>query len=121
MLYRIAADGLVLFHLVFILFVLTGGFLALRWRWLVLLHVPAVAWGTAVEFLHLYCPLTVWENLLRERAGGSGYGEDFIEHYLIRLIYPSGLTPQLQLWLGAVVVILNVLAYSWLLRRALRA
>ncbi len=87
MFYRIAADAVVSFHLLFILFVLFGGLLVLRWRWLTWLHLPAATWGVLVEVLHLECPLTRWENLFRQAAGQGGYGGGFIEHYLIPLIY----------------------------------
>ncbi|SDX09231.1 Protein of Unknown function [Pseudomonas syringae] len=115
--YRVAADAVVVFHLVFILFVLFGGLLMLRKPRLALLHIPAIAWGTAVEFLHLYCPLTPLENALRSQAGEQGYDGGFVEHYLIPLIYPAGLTPDIQLWLGAVVVVINVAVYGVLLVR----
>ncbi|KIH83279.1 DUF2784 domain-containing protein [Pseudomonas batumici] len=111
MFYRIAADGLVSFHLLFILFVLFGGLLVLKWRRLIWLHLPAATWGVAVEVFHLECPLTRWENLFRQAAGQGGYGEGFIEHYLIPLIYPAGLTPTIQLGLGALVVLLNLMVY----------
>ncbi|WP_137885264.1 DUF2784 domain-containing protein [Pseudomonas sp. 2FE] len=111
MIYRLGADALVLAHLLFILFVLGGGLLVLRWHALAWVHLPAVFWGAVVEFFHLVCPLTPWENSLRRAAGQSGYSGGFVEHYLIPLIYPSGLTAQLQLWLGGLVVVLNVLVY----------
>lgn len=114
--YRLAADTVVLFHLLFIVFVMFGGLLALRWKWLIAVHIPAMVWGMAVEFLHLYCPLTPLENQLRARAGEGGYPGGFIEHYLIALIYPVGLTPAVQVWLGAVVVVMNLLVYGWLIR-----
>ncbi|WP_223511266.1 DUF2784 domain-containing protein [Pseudomonas sp. GL-B-19] len=123
MLYRIAADGLVLFHLLFILFVLFGGLLVLKWRSLIWAHLPAAAWGVTVEVLHLTCPLTQWENLMRQAAGQNGYGGGFIEHYVWPVIYPAGLTPAIQLTLGSVVLAINVLVYLrlirlWKLRRA---
>ena len=118
MFYRLAADSLVLFHLSFILFVLFGGLLALKWRRVIWLHLPAVAWGIAVELLHLPCPLTRWENLFRHLAGQDGYGGGFIEHYILTLIYPAGLTPNIQLVLGAVVVLVNLAVYVRLTRRA---
>lgn len=118
MVYRVAADAVVVFHLVFILFVLFGGLLVLRRPWLALLHVPAIAWGAAVEFLHLYCPLTPLENALRASAGEQGYDGGFVEHYLIPLIYPAGLTPGIQLWLGSVVLLVNVFVYGVLLVRS---
>jgi len=117
MLWRMAADALVLVHLGFILFVLLGGLLALRWPRLIWLHLPAVAWGIVVECLHLGCPLTPWENQLRRMAGQAGYDGGFIEHYLIPLIYPAGLTPAIQLWLGAIVVLVNAAVYAWLIGR----
>lgn len=118
MLYRLAADSLVLFHLSFILFVLFGGLLALKWRPVILLHLPAAAWGVAVEVFHLPCPLTRWENLFRQLAGQDGYGGGFIEHYILAMIYPAGLTPQIQLGLGAFVLLINVAVYVRLIRRS---
>ncbi len=118
--WRLAADALVVIHLGFILFVLFGGLLLLRWPRLLWLHLPAVAWGATVEFFHLLCPLTPWENQLRRAAGDAGYEGGFIEHYLIPLIYPAGLTPQIQLWLGGVVVLINVTVYAYLLKRWLQ-
>ncbi|WP_459199959.1 DUF2784 domain-containing protein [Pseudomonas tremae] len=119
MVYRMGADAVVVFHLAFILFVLFGGLLVLRKPWLAVLHIPAIAWGAAVEFLHLYCPLTPLENALRSRAGEQGYDGGFVEHYLIPLIYPAGLTPDIQLWLGGIVVLVNVSVYGALLVRCL--
>lgn len=123
MLYRIAADGLVLFHLLFILFVLFGGLLVLKWHQLVWWHLPAATWGVIVEVFHLTCPLTYWENLMREAAGQTVYGGGFIEHYVLPIIYPAGLTPTIQLGLGSIVLAVNVLVYArlirlWKLRRA---
>ncbi|KPW24561.1 putative membrane protein, partial [Pseudomonas amygdali pv. aesculi] len=115
--YRVAADAVVAFHLLFIVFVLFGGLLVVSRPWLALLHVPAVAWGAAVEFLHLYCPLTPLENTLRRTAGEQGYDGGFVEHYLIPLIYPVGLTPGIQLWLGGIVLLVNVSVYGLLLMR----
>ena len=117
MFFRLAADAVVVVHLLFIVFVLFGGLLVLRWRWLLFLHVPALVWGAVVEFFHFYCPLTPLENAMRSRAGMEGYDGGFIEHYLIPLIYPAGLTPQIQLWLGGIVVLCNLLVYSWLASR----
>jgi len=117
MLYRIAADGLVLFHLLFILFVLFGGLLVLKWRHLAWWHLPAAAWGVAVEVFQLACPLTQWENLMRNAAGQTGYGGGFIEHYVWPVIYPAGLTPSIQLGLGGVVLVINVLVYVRVFRQ----
>lgn len=118
MLNAIAADLVVLLHFGFILFVVLGGFFALKWRWLAWLHVPAVLWGALIEFSGWICPLTPLENLLRQAGGEQGYSGDFIGRYLLPLIYPAELTREIQLVLGLGVVILNVLVYSlWFARR----
>ncbi len=121
MLYRPGAEAVLLLHFSFIAFVLFGGLLALRWRWVVLVHLPAAAWGCFIELTGRICPLTYVENYLRGRAGQTGYSEGFIEHYLLPVIYPAGLTRQVQFALAAVVVVLNAITYGWLLCRRLKA
>ena len=116
MIHRLAADAVLVLHLGFILFVLLGGLLAVRWRWALLLHLPAVAWGVYIELSGGLCPLTPLENRLRIAAGDAGYAGGFIEHYLLALIYPAGLTHEVQDVLAAVVVGVNVLAYGWVWR-----
>lgn len=117
MLLQIAADVVVIVHLIFILFAVLGGLLVLRWRWLAVLHLPAVVWGATVEFTGWICPLTPLENTLRRAAGESDYGGGFTDQYLIPIIYPPGLTPDIQVLLGAVVVIVNLGAYGYLAYR----
>ena len=120
MIHRLAADAVLLLHLGFILFVLLGGVLAVRWRWAPLLHLPAVAWGVYIELSGGLCPLTPLENRLRFAAGEAGYSGGFIEHYLLALIYPAGLTQDVQYVLAAIVVGVNALAYGWVWRRRRR-
>lgn len=120
MFHRLAADAVLLLHLGFILFVLLGGVLAVRWRWAPLLHLPAVAWGVYIELSGGLCPLTPLENRLRIAAGDAGYAGGFIEHYLLALIYPAGLTQDVQYVLAAIVVGVNALAYGWVWRRRRR-
>lgn len=117
MLFRVTADLLVLLHLGFIMFVLLGGFLALRWRWLCLVHLPAVVWGVLIEFQGWICPLTPLENRLRLAAGEAGYSGGFVEHYLLPVIYPEALTVELQMFLGGLVILINLIAYTWVFRR----
>lgn len=114
MFYRLAADGVLLLHLAFIVFALLGAALAVRWRWVIAAHLPAAAWGFFVELSGRGCPLTYAENHLRIKAGQSGYSESFIEHYLLAVIYPPGLTREVQWVLAAVVVVVNVAIYAWL-------
>jgi len=115
--HRLLADALVALHLIFIVFVLFGGLLALWRREWTIVHVPAALWGAYTEFTGTICPLTPWENVLRQRAGEGGYSGGFIEHYLLPLIYPAGLTPHVQFGLGVIVLALNVIVYTAVLRR----
>jgi len=117
MLYRALADLVALTHLAFIVFALFGGLLALRWRWIPWAHIPAAAWGAAVEFFGFFCPLTPLENSLRRAGGATGYSGGFIERYLMPIIYPEGLTRELQLLLGFALVVLNLAVYLVVWRR----
>jgi hypothetical protein len=115
--YRMLADLVVWLHFAFIVFVVAGGWLALRWPRLVWLHLPAVAWGVIVELMGWYCPLTPLENRFRALAGEAVYAGDFAGNYLLPLIYPAGLTRTIQIWIGMAVIAINLLAYGFLLRR----
>jgi hypothetical protein len=117
MLYRWLADAVVLLHAAFVLFVVVGGFLALRWRRLIWIHAPAAIWGVLIEFAGWICPLTPLEKLLRERANEAQYAGGFIEHYLLRALYPAGLTPRVQWALGGIALIINLVAYGLIVRR----
>lgn len=114
---RLAADLLVVIHLGFILFVIGGGFLVLRWRWISLVHLPAALWGALIEFRGWLCPLTPLEQELRLAAGEQGYAGGFIQHYLLPLIYPDALTRDIQIVLGVFVIVVNLVAYGWVLVR----
>ena len=117
MVYRALADLVLVLHLVFIVFVLAGGLLALRWRWAPFVHVPAALWGVFVEVSRGVCPLTPLESALRRVAGDSGYSGGFVEHYLIPIIYPVALTHPTQILLASLVVLANALVYSAIWRR----
>ena len=117
MFFRLAADLVLALHLGFIAFVVLGGLLVLRYRWMAYLHIPAAVWGAFVEISGRICPLTTWENSLRQSAGESGYAESFVEHYLVPIIYPTGLTRSLQFALAGLVIVANIVIYGWLLYR----
>jgi hypothetical protein len=114
------ADAVVLVHLVFILFILLGGLLVLRWPWMAWLHLPTVAWGVLVQCMGWICPLTPLENQLRLSAGGARYQGGFVEHYVIPILYPLRVGPRLHLILGALVFLINAMVYASLLVRARR-
>ena len=117
MIYGALADGVLLFHFAFIVFVVAGGLAVLRWRWVAFLHVPSFLWGAVMELAGWICPLTPLELHLRALAGAGGYEVRFLEHYLLRLIYPGSLTRAMQIAIGAGVLALNALIYAHLLRR----
>jgi len=108
----ILADALVIMHLLFVAFVMAGGFLLMRWPKLVWLHLPAAAWGAFIEFAGGVCPLTPLENHLRVLGGESAYSGDFVERYLLPILYPENLALPVQQVLGGVVVAVNLAAYA---------
>jgi len=118
MLDRLAADTVVALHLAFVVFAALGGLLAWRRLAYAWVHLPALAWAGFVEFSGTICPLTPLENRLRVRAGEAGYPGSFVEHYLMPVLYPAGLTPDAQKWIGAALVALNVAIYAVALARA---
>jgi hypothetical protein len=116
--FRVLTDLVVAVHFAFLLFVVLGGVLARRRRWLVPVHLLAAAWGVYVEAMPgIICPLTPLENAFAVRAGEQGYRGSFIERYLVPVIYPEGLTREVQWTLAAFVVVVNVLVYAWPRRR----
>lgn len=114
------ADAVVALHALFIVFAVLGGFLALWRPWIAAVHLPAMAWAAYVEFSGRICPLTPLENELRALAGERGYSGGFIEHYILPVMYPAGLTRDVQLVLGAAVIAINLLAYGLLVRKLAR-
>lgn len=117
MIYRLLADAVVLLHIGFVIFVMLGGFLLRRWPKLIYAHVPAAVWGVLIEFAGWVCPLTPLENAFRARGGQAGYEGGFIDHYIIPILYPAGLSRNVQWVLGVFALAVNVIAYSLFLRR----
>ncbi|HWN19392.1 MAG TPA: DUF2784 domain-containing protein [Gemmatimonadales bacterium] len=112
------ADLVVVAHFLFVVFVVLGGLLVLRWPRVAYLHIPAAIWGAAIELAGGICPLTPLENSLRQQAGGTGYSGGFIEHYILPVLYPSALTRDIQLLFGFLVIAFNVTIYVYAFRRA---
>jgi Protein of Unknown function (DUF2784) len=115
--YNVAADLVVVVHFAFICFVVGGVYLAWRWAWVVWLHIPAIIYAISIELIGFACPLTALQNWLLHRAGQAGYSGGFIYHYLIRVIYPPGLTRTEQVGLGFLVAIIAAVGYRGYLRR----
>lgn len=117
MIYRILADIVLISHFAFVVFAVFGGLLVLRRRWVVWLHLPALVWSFAVEFFHLFCPLTTLENSLRQLGGEAGYEDSFINYFVSAVLY-SPISPQTQVLLGFLLVAFNLFVYFYVLRRA---
>ena len=117
MIFSLAADAALLIHLAFILFAAAGGLLALRRPWIAFLQIPAGAWGAFAEISGKVCPLTYLENYFLVKAGGGGYTESFVNHYLMPVVYPPGLTREIQYLLAAIVLCLNLAIYGLLVYR----
>ena len=112
MIYLFLANGILIAHLGFILFVVLGGLSVFYKKWMLWLHIPAAFWGALVEFSGWFCPLTPLENHFRGLAGQHGYDNGFIQHYLLKIIYPDGLTRPAQIFLGLGVLIVNLFVYA---------
>jgi len=116
MTYRILAEIVLVLHVCFVLFVVLGGLLVLRRRWVMWLHLPAVAWGILIEFFLWACPLTTLENQLRSLGGEAGYPDGFLDYYISAVLY-APLSPTVRLWLGALLIAFNLLVYLFVARR----
>lgn len=120
MIYRLLADAVLILHLLFVLFVVLGALLVLRRPFLAWIHIPAAIWGVFIEYSGRICPLTPLENSLRASGGEAGYAGGFVEHYLLRTLYPEGLTRGTQAVLGTLVLVVNLAAYAALALRMSR-
>ena len=117
MIYRVLADLTLALHFLFILFVVLGGLLVLRWPRVKWVHLPAAVYGALISVFGWVCPLTPLENRLRRLGGGTDYGGSFIEHYLLGIVYPEGLSRLHFTLLGLLVVVVNVVVYAVVHRR----
>jgi hypothetical protein len=118
--YSLAADAVMAFHFLFIAFALLGSLLVLWKRWIVWLHLPALAWAAWIEASGRICPLTPLENHFRELAGQTTHGEGFISHYLGPVIYPAGLSRNAQFLILGILVAVNLIGYGVVIARRAR-
>jgi hypothetical protein len=118
MAWRLAADVVMLAHLAFIVFLVAGGLLVLRWRWIALVHLPVALYGVVIQLAGFTCPLTPLEKSLRRRAGSAGYEGGFVEHYIVPILYPGEFTTGVQIILATLLAVSNGLIYTQVWRRA---
>ena len=119
MTYRILAELVLVVHFCFVLFVVLGGLLALRWPSILWLHLPALVWGILVECFFWTCPLTPLENWFRRLGGEAGYEGGFLEHYISLILY-ANISREFQMMLGLSLLGVNVLIYSLVIIRRRR-
>ena len=111
------ADLVVILHFAFVLFVIFGGLLVLHWPRLAYVHLPVALYGAMIELVGWICPLTPLEKRLRESAGLQGYQGGFVEHYILPVLYPAGLSRGVQWVLGMLVVGINLVIYAVVARK----
>ncbi len=116
----VLADLVLGVHAAFVLFVAVGGLLAVRWGWIVWAHLPCAAWGAWISLVGGVCPLTPLENRLRRQAGEAAYETTFLDRYVAPILYPDGLSREIQVGMGVAVLVLNAALYLWLWRRHVR-
>ncbi len=112
--YRIFADLVLVTHFLYILFALFGALLVIKYRWLAWLQIPAFIWAATVNVSHTVCPLTRLEVSLRKFAGDTPYQGDFIEHYLMPVIYPGPMTQGFIIGSAVAIVLGNIAIYAWI-------
>ena len=105
------ADFVLVVHTLFVIFVIFGGLIVLKWHKVMWVHIPCAIWGALIEFFGWICPLTYLENYLLKIGNGNYYEGGFIQHYLVPIIYPSELTTGIQILLGVIVIVMNLIIY----------
>ena len=115
--FEIFATLALILHFSFILFVIFGAILILKFKKIIYLHIPAVAWGAYIELSHSICPLTHLENFFLKKAGKDQYSVDFIENYIFKIIYPPALNYEIQTYLGVILIFVNLLIYYYIVKK----
>lgn len=116
--FEIFATLTLLLHFSFILFVIFGALLILKFSKIIYFHIPAVAWGVYIELSHSICPLTHLENYFLKKAGKDQYSIDFIENYVFKIIYPPALNYEIQTYLGVILIFVNLVIYYYIVKKS---
>ena len=114
--YELFANLTLIAHLIFILFVIFGGLLFFIFSKVVYIHLPALLWGIYIELNNSVCPLTYLENWFLIKAELATYSNGFINNYLYPIIYPEGLTNNIQIYLGITLIVINILIYGFIFK-----
>ena len=114
--YELFANLTLILHFIFILFVIFGGLLFFIFSKILYIHLPALLWGIYIELNNSVCPLTYLENWFLNKAELATYSNGFINNYLYPIIYPEGLTNNIQIYLGITLIVINILIYGFILK-----
>ena len=114
--YKLFANLTLIAHLIFILFVIFGGLLFFIFSKIFYIHLPALLWGIYIELTNSVCPLTYLENWFLNKAELATYSNGFINNYLYPIIYPEGLTNNIQIYLGITLIVINILIYGFIFK-----
>tara|TARA_Y100000766_G_scaffold256927_1_gene244060 strand:- start:476 stop:838 length:363 start_codon:yes stop_codon:yes gene_type:complete len=114
--YELFANLTLIVHLIFILFVIFGGLLFFIFSKVFYIHFPALLWGIYIELTNSVCPLTYLENWFLNKAELATYSNGFINNYLYPIIYPEGLTNNIQIYLGITLIVINILIYGFIFK-----
>ena len=114
--YELFANLTLIAHLIFILFVIFGGLFFFIFSKIIYIHLPALFWGIYIELTNSICPLTYLENWFLYQGGLTTYSDDFINNYLILIIYPEELNTNIQVYLGITLIVTNILIYGLILK-----
>ena len=112
-----AANLTLIVHFAFILFVVLGALLFFVSTKIVFIHIPAFIWGSYIELTHSICPLTYLENWFLHKANLTTYSEDFIQNYLVSIVYPTNLSTDLQIYLGIAIIVVNMIIYGFIISK----
>ena len=115
--YEFAADLTLIVHFAFIIFVVFGALLFFVSTKIIYVHVPALIWGIYIEITHSICPLTYLENWFLQKANLTAYSEDFIQNYLVSIVYPTNLSADLQIYLGIAIIVVNMIIYGFIISK----
>lgn len=117
MTWRLLARAVAAVHVSYVVFVMLGSLLVLRWPALLGVHLLAVVWAGATMIFDLGCPLTPWEKTFWKRGGREPYEEGFLQHHVLRTRFDPASSRRNHILLGAFVLTLNAIVYLVVLRR----
>lgn len=115
--FQIFATLTLIIHLGFILFVICGSLFFFWKKKLIIFHFICLLWAVFVEFFDFLCPLTYVENWFLKMSRLPTYSNGFVEKYIFPIVYPPNLTEEKQFFFGILLIVINLFAYSFIIRK----